>query len=250
MRVRLILLPGMLCDGTVWEGVIAALSDIADCHVIPCGRQRSIAEMAAAVAKQIDGPVGLMGHSLGGRVAFEVQRLRPDMVTRLGILNASASGHRSVQDLEQEVAVRAGQLSVIRRDGMLAFARGWAQSIFGGTALADRELMAAFDAMISRQSDAHFEAQAIAGLTRRDMMEWLKDIECPVLVIGGEHESSRPPETHKAIAAAIPNARCEIVEDAAHMTIMEKPAAVAMLIRGFLKSPVIPSAKPFNDVRS
>jgi 3-oxoadipate enol-lactonase/4-carboxymuconolactone decarboxylase len=57
----------------------------------------------------------------------------------------------------------------------------------------------------------------------------------PTLVIAGAEDEATPPDHARRIAAAIPHARLEIVEDAAHLGNVERPEAFTALILGHLR---------------
>ncbi|WP_456839338.1 thioesterase domain-containing protein [Bradyrhizobium sp. USDA 4486] len=106
----LFLLPGSLGYGASLASLAASIREMA--HVVPIRYpelakilqgQDSVCDMAAAALEQINrvqprGPVRLLGHSLGGAVAFEVAtRLVASgrSVTFFGILDTSLMGERS-----------------------------------------------------------------------------------------------------------------------------------------------------------
>lgn len=106
----LFLLPGSLGYGASLAALAASIREMA--HVVPIRYpelakilqgQDSVCDMAAAALEQINrvqprGPVRLLGHSLGGAVAFEVAtRLVASgrSVTFFGILDTSLMGERS-----------------------------------------------------------------------------------------------------------------------------------------------------------
>ena len=51
-KVRLVLLPGLLCDTELWRDQIAGLRDIADCTVADMSRDDSIAGTAARMLEK------------------------------------------------------------------------------------------------------------------------------------------------------------------------------------------------------
>ena len=86
----LVLLPGLLCDAAVWAPQVAALSGRIECHVPHYGELDSLGAMAEHVL--VTAPAqrfALAGHSMGGRVAFEVWRRAPERVERLALLDTS-----------------------------------------------------------------------------------------------------------------------------------------------------------------
>ncbi|HOZ62909.1 MAG TPA: alpha/beta hydrolase, partial [Burkholderiaceae bacterium] len=88
MKPTLILLPGLMCDAIVWAPQVQALSAVANCVVPKYGTLNSLTAMAEHVlATAPTQRFALAGHSMGGRVAFEVMRLAPERAERLALLD-------------------------------------------------------------------------------------------------------------------------------------------------------------------
>ena len=89
-RPCVVLLPGLLCDETVWREQHAALSfaGVAECIVPSYGAAATIEDMARLV---LDGVAAerfsLAGHSMGGRVALAIAGMAPQRVERLALLD-------------------------------------------------------------------------------------------------------------------------------------------------------------------
>jgi 3-oxoadipate enol-lactonase len=74
--------------------------------------------------------------------------------------------------------------------------------------------------------------EAIAGL---DVRAGLPGIVAPTLVMGGAQDPSIPAEHGRAIAAAVPGARFELLDPGAHLASVERAAEVTQLIAGHLR---------------
>lgn len=61
-----ILIPGLMCDATVWEAQLAALRPVANLTVFHPGARSSLAAMAEALLAEAPGRFALAGHSMGG----------------------------------------------------------------------------------------------------------------------------------------------------------------------------------------
>lgn len=236
-RPRLLLVPGLLCDEAAWAGPMAALAVQAECTVARHGDADSIGEMARrALASMPPDPFALAGHSMGGRVALEIVRRAPGRVARLALLD---TGHEPLAPGEAGARERAGREALLQRareQGMAAIAAEWAQ----GMVLPAHWPMPVFadiTAMVARHSVARFEAQVHALLGRPDAREQLRDITCPTVLLCGRHDRWSPLERHERMAALIPGAQLAVVEDAAHMTTMEQPQAVAAVLGRWLLAP-------------
>jgi pimeloyl-ACP methyl ester carboxylesterase len=69
---------------------------------------------------------------------------------------------------------------------------------------------------------------------RFDVRDRLGDVDVPVLALVGEHDRLTPPRFHEYLAEHLPVGRWETVSGAAHLAMIERPAAVNGAIDGFL----------------
>ena len=203
-----------------------ALDDVVDMVVVDRARGDDLGAMAADALATVAGPVHVVGHSMGGRIALEVWRLAPDRVQSLVLMDTGTHGVRP-----GEAAARAELTAMSARDGMGALAAAWLPGMIAADRRDDPTVVGPLRDMVARFTPAEHAAQINALLTRHDTTDLLPTITVPTLVIVGRHDEWSPPAQHEAIAAAIPDARLEIVEDAGHFVTVEQPAAVAALLR-------------------
>lgn len=234
----LVLLPGLLCDEAVWQGQIDALRDVAACTCMDWGRLDSILAMAERVLRLAPQEFSLAGHSMGGRVAFQVARLAPQRVKRLALFNTGADAKPAGEAGANEERKRRELLEIARTQGMRAFAMAWLPPMMKPGRMADKALVDSIVAMLERKTPEVYEMQMLALLGRPDARPVLPAIKCPTLLLTGREDSWSPPARHQEMAAAIPNSRVVIVPDSGHMAPMEQPAAVARAMREWLQIPV------------
>lgn len=67
-----------------------------------------------------------------------------------------------------------------------------------------------------------------------DVRGRLDDIDVPVLAIVGEHDALTPPWYHESLAESTPNAEWTTIDDAAHLAMLERPAAFNDAVADFL----------------
>src|SRR5262245_47143142 len=79
-----------------------------------------------------------------------------------------------------------------------------------------------------------FLRQHAALMARRDNRPLLPTIHCPTLVLVGRQDVLTPPELSEEIAAAIPGAQLEFIEDSGHLSTLEQPDAVNRALRRWL----------------
>ncbi len=63
----------------------------------------------------------------------------------------------------------------------------------------------------------------------------LPDIQCPVLVLEGEHTENRVFVDQEKAARAFVHGNYRVVKDAGHLIPMEKPKETVIIIREFFK---------------
>ena len=230
-RPAVLALPGLLCDDTIWEPQVAGLADIADVTIADFAQLDDLTAMARAALDLVDGPVHVVGHSMGGRVAFEIWRLAPERVRSLVVLDTGS--HPAAPN---EADSRQVLLDVSAQQGMRALADAWLPPMVHPDRRDDPAFMGSLVDMVMRATPEQHARQIHALLTRPDASPLLGTITVPTLVIVGRDDEWSPVAQHEKIAAAIPTARLEIVEDSGHMVTLERPEAVTALLRDWLIS--------------
>jgi protocatechuate 4,5-dioxygenase alpha subunit len=230
--VQIVLIPGLLCDASVFDAQVAALRPHADVVVADISEDDSIPAMAERVLALRDGPLVVVGHSLGGRVALEMVRLAPERVERL-VLMDTGTHPRS----DGEEPKRQELIDLADREGMAALARRWLPPMVHEARTDDETLMAPLRAMVERATPAQHTRQIRALLDRPDAGPLLSTVRCPTLVVVGREDRWSPLAQHEAIAAAIPGAQLVVIENSGHMSTVEQPAAVTAALLSFLVLP-------------
>ena len=224
--IRTMLIPGLLCDATVWEPV---LGDLPDAIVPLLEGMNDLTEMARYCLSLSEGPLHVAGHSMGARVAMEMARLAPQRVRRLALLN---TGIHAVK--EGEPARRAEIVAFARENGMRALAERWLPGMVHADRHDDGVLMGTLGEMVMRRDPEEHARQIAALLARPDASLYLAEIACPTLLVVGRQDAWSPVAQHQEMAALLPDARLEIIEDAGHFAPLEQPEAVAKVLVPFL----------------
>jgi len=220
-RPALILVPGLLCDDTVWRAQIEAFSATHEVIVPELDGFDSIPDMAAALLERAPAEFALAGHSLGGRIALEAVRQAPLRVIRLALLDTGV--HPCAAG---EPARRHQLLSIAFAEGMHAVAREWLPPMVHPARHPDPAVMKPLEAMVERQTPDTFRNQVEALLNRPDAGPLLASIRCPALVLCGREDGWSPLVQHEQIAAAIRGSILAVIERCGHMAPFERPAEV------------------------
>jgi pimeloyl-ACP methyl ester carboxylesterase len=230
----IVLVPGLLCDATVWRHQIAGLGNHGDIQVAEHGLSKTLGAMAERILDSAAPTFALAGHSMGGRVALEVVARAPQRVTRLALLDTGYEALASGESGDREKAGRYRLLEMARRDGMLVMAKDWARGMVHPGRLADSALMDSIYAMIVAAGVEQFDAQIHALLARPDRTELLGVLRVPALVLCGREDSWSPLSRHEAMARLIAGSQLLSVPDCGHMSTMERPESVTAALLDWL----------------
>ncbi len=230
--MTVLLLPGLLCDRTIWSHQIRALENIAEV-IIPDFRQiNSISAMAQIALRECEknaaapARFALAGHSMGARVAIEVFRMAPDRIDRIALLDTGVHPRGP-----QEESKRGELVEIARTQGMAAMAARWLPPMLHPDHTA---LLGPLTEMVMRSTPETFANQQRALLDRPEARAVLPLIKCPALVLCGRQDAWSPVAQHEEIAAAIPHSKLVIVEDSGHMSPVEQPEAVTQALLNWL----------------
>lgn len=234
-----VLLPGLLCDETVWLSQQQALAP-APCLIPSFGTLSSITAMARQVLAETPAErFSLAAHSMGGRVALEMMRLAPQRIERLALLDTGIDPLAPGDAGARERTQRRALLELAQREGMRAMGRQWARGMVHPSRL-DTPLFEAVLQMIERKTPAIFEAQIQALLARPDARGVLAGVRCPTLLMCGRQDAWSPLARHEQMHALLPASRLVVIEDSGHMSTMEQPAAVSAALAEWLGCPPAP----------
>ncbi len=234
MADRLLLLPGLLCDETLWRAQMAALSGLVSVSTADMTRDDSIGAMAGRVLAAAPDRFALAALSMGGYVAFEILRIAPNRVTRLCLMDTSAR-----PDTPSQARRRRGLIELAQKGRFLGVTPRLLPTLLHADSLADVQLTQSVMAMTERVGAAAFLRQQHAILGRPDSRPLLPSIKVPTLVVVGRGDQTTPPDLAAEIADGIPGARLVVLEGCGHLPPMERPDEVNTLLREWLEKPSV-----------
>ena len=238
MRRDLFLIPGLMCDHSVWQPLLPALSPLAQCHIVDHGDADDLGEMARRVLAQAPERFAVAGHSMGGRVVLEILRQAPQRVSHVGLLDTGFKPLPEGVAAEEERRKRQALLDIARQQGVRAMASEWVKGMVAPHRLGDTVLLGEILDMFERKSADTFARQIRALLARPDGTGVLQRIDVPTLVLCGEQDSWSPPAQHQAMTDVMPlHPPVHVVPGAGHMVTMEQPPAVAQAVCDWLREP-------------
>src|SRR5437763_6714690 len=169
--------------------------------------------MADAILERAPARFALAGHSMGGRVAFEVLRRAPERVLGAALLDTAYAPLNAGREGTQEMAGRYALLEIARREGTRTMGAEWVKKMVHPDRLSDVPLLDSILTMIARKSADIFAAQIKALLERPDAGPLLGKIRCPTLVLCGRQDAWSGLPRHEEMAERIPNSRLVVIED-------------------------------------
>jgi pimeloyl-ACP methyl ester carboxylesterase len=224
-----VLIPGLICSPRLYAEQIPALWRFGPVVVADHTRDDSMSGITRRLLAQAPPRFALVGLSMGGYVAFEVQRQAPDRVAKLALLDTTAR-----PDLPEQSEQRRRQIELAEtgRYGQIAgtlFPRFVAESHRG-----DKVLEAIVRTMAEETGPEAFVRQQTAIMHRADSRPGLGAIACPTLVVVGAEDAVTPPDRAAEIVAGISRARQIVVPDCGHLSTLEQPQAVTHALTEFL----------------
>ena len=221
MEDTVLFLHGFALDGRLWRPQLAVFPggvapDLPGFGAAPKSGQSA----ARAVAASCEGPVHVVGLSLGGAVAVDFALAFPERVRSLTLIDAVLKG--------RPTGIRAFEkCSALAREGKLAEAtEAWlADPLFDGP----RRKPAVFAALREMARDyrgEHWAGRASTSFEVADPAARLGSIAVPALVIAGADDLPTFRAMSDEYAAALPRARKIVLEGVGHLANLEAPEAV------------------------
>lgn len=229
-------------DASQWDHQVAAFSDRYRClrpDAYGCGDSPPppaglrLDDVAAGVLAALDrlgvGEVAVVGLSMGGYTAFSLLRLAPQRVRALVLCDT-----RSAADSEPARADRLAMAERVRREGVEVIVETMAARLLAPHSLGEFHVSDPVRGRIRRCTPEGVAACQEAMAARPDSGDLLAGISVPALVMVGSEDAVTPADEARRMAAAIPGARCEVIEGAGHLSNLERWDAFNATLGGFL----------------
>lgn len=169
------------------------------------------------------------GISIGGMVGLWLAAHAPERITRVVACCTSAHPREVTDWAERAAAVRAAGTTAPIAEAIVA---RWVTPAF---AQIHPEITERLLAMLVASPPEGY-AGCCDALEVLDLREDLTRIRVPMLVIGAAEDEALPPAQARAIAAAVPGARFELLAGASHIPAAERPHELSALILNALEA--------------
>ena len=247
-----LLIPGLSCSGDVWDETVAALEGRYEVHVLSLAGFGGRAAIAAPFlprvrddivayirAQQLDRPA-IVGHSLGGFLAFWLAASEPTLVGPIvavdGVpfLPALMDASTTVDSVRPMAEGAKAMMASLTPEQFAMQTRMSLTTMV--TAPDDLERLARQGA----ESDPTTVAQAMFELMTTDLRDDVASIESPVLLIAAGAAAPTPEgrarlqRSYEAQVAPIPNHRVVLADHARHFIMLDAPDFFQAALTGFL----------------
>ena len=184
-------------------------------------------EWADAVLEQVDGPVAVVGSSMGGYCALAIAG-----APRSGSAALVLGGARAGADTPERRAGRAETFRLIREDGVEALWDDMRPKLLPEDAPTEA-VESAWGLAVLQQPD-----QLVVGVEairdRPDSTDVVRGLRVPLLVIAGTEDTFLTVDEAREIAATAPNGRAVVLDGVGHLPNLERPEEFNSLVGGFL----------------
>lgn len=198
--------------------------------VDPYDLEQVSAALARLIAYLDDGPVVLVGHSMGGFIAQETYLRHPQLVKALALTFTSAAFGGSTAFAQNFLKARIGPLDEGKT--MAQMAASLVRTMHG-TRSDPQGLAQAERIMAGVPPDTY--RKAVHLLTTFDRRADLPRIQVPALLLAGGDDKVAPASTMQKMAAKIPGAEFKVLEGAGHLGPMDQPAEFNAALLSFLE---------------
>ncbi|HEV7558539.1 MAG TPA: alpha/beta hydrolase [Kofleriaceae bacterium] len=231
-----ILIPGLGCPGSVWDDTVAHFGGRVETHVLTlagfAGRPPITAPLLATARdelahyirdRKLEHPI-VIGHSLGGFLAYWLAETDPDLVDRLIVVDAAPAISGEIKPGSQKSLTDGW-----RNDSDADFAR---ETRLFFSSMGDNKAKLEPVIVAVARSDKRTFADAVDDLNAIDIRPDLGNIRASTLVVLAEDDTY--PGVVAAQIAAIPRHQQVTLMNTKHFVFFDDPAAFFRAVDDFL----------------
>lgn len=220
---RWVLLPGTLCTGDVFDGLLDALDVPRRArHSIVLDRP-DVGDYLQELSRMTDDDTVVCGFSLGAIVAAHcADRLAASHFLLFG-LNPYADDPSKRED-------RLALAREVHRLGAAAALASRLPPLAGDDPAASRALILS----MAEESAAHIDAQTALALSRPGALQALARTQVPVTLLTGSADGQTPPSLAQSAADAAPRGTLVTLPNLGHYALLEDPVACSRSVDSIL----------------
>ncbi|MYM83606.1 alpha/beta fold hydrolase [Duganella sp. FT50W] len=231
--MRLDFVPGTLCDERMWGRLLPLLGDGFEFNHVPLPKAHTREQMLELIGAHSALKANLVGFSLGAYLSVEYALTHPERVQSLTIIGSAG---KKLGDKEKTTRERI--IPQLEKNLYTGMTQMRLREIVAPEHLDDAELIGIIQRMAVDLGKEVLLAQFRSTIERPDLMDRVRALQCPVLIIGSEHDKLVPADDVRELADNCPNAQLHLLsEGAGHMMPLEAPQALAHHMRTFYTKP-------------
>jgi pimeloyl-ACP methyl ester carboxylesterase len=189
-------------------------------------------ELAQDVLETVEGPLVVVGHSMGGYVALALAEEAPERVRGLVLVNS-----RTAADPPEAAHKRLDSASKVEATGSVETTiEAMLPKLFApGTAESRPDLVAEWSNRMRRTAPAGVAGALLGMAERPDRAAILSSAKFPVLLLAGEEDQIIPAEEAMTMATLSPRCELVVLPAVGHMAPVEDPRGTSAALRRFLE---------------
>ena len=236
---HLCFLHGFCEDRSLWDPIIRRLQSHYTCLSIdlpgfgesainePLNMEQT-AELINAILSELNNSQwSIFGHSMGGYIALEAVRQKPEIYTSLGLIHSTAFA-----DSELKKENRQRVIDFVSANGARSFLKEFYPSLVHPLKL--EQHASALWELVKETSDTSITAATKAMMERKDQTELLRQLKIPVLFVIGESDPFVPRSDSYLQMSYCDRAQLDELESCGHLSMWEDPEACTSAISSFL----------------
>lgn len=230
----LVLVSGLGCDARMWGAMLDNLPGGYRVVVPHAWEVSTLEEAADGIAARFEkeglGKAIFAGLSMGGYVVMETLKRYPELFKAAVLMDTTIfpdDAHRLGKREQVLTLLEAGKFEEVLAP--------FINSVLyhGGPA---EETAREHILKMCRELGADAYARSMRAIRDRGgYVDAIKNARVPLLFLAGEHDALTPPDRMREMAEMAWSAHFALIPDAAHMSAVENPAAVAQVVAEFLK---------------
>lgn len=199
------------------------------------GMEHDLADIEHLLAALSLDQIAIVGMSQGARVALRWAMRYPHRATCL-VLDGPPRDLLAIDRSESEITFTAYR-ELVRGEGIEAFRRQWLEHPLMRLHTHDVRARTLLREMVNRYPGHDLLAD---GTERVSSVGDLKQLDLPVLIINGEHDSDARIGAGADLARALPDARRAVIPAAGHLANLDNPGAYNAVLGEFISSEYVP----------
>lgn len=189
--------------------------------------EQSVAKYAGVVSSWMEQieikQAVLVGHSMGGAIAQSLALKKPELVSGLVLVSTGAKLQVN-KDLLHKLSSAASTPAAVANIIKWSYAPG-----------TDRKFLEKMKDELLKVRSSVLYGDFLA-CDNFDVTDQLADIKAPTLVLCGDRDKMTPIDLSKQLQSLIPHADLQLISEAGHMVMLEKPEEVAQAVTSFVHS--------------